>query len=474
MERFNFWAGWSLVVLYVLIVVSAIIVVLSENKNPIRSLAWVIALIFLPGIGLIFYLFFGRSPKTTIISRRYRRKILSVSKPTKPDHNAFPLTSEQRQLVKLASGLESTHVSFNNSVEIFTTGEEKFRALFADLRKARHYILLQYYIFSDDELGRRMADLLIEKAREGVSVKVIYDHVGSFSTKSSFFKRMRREGVDVHPFFRVSFPKLASRINWRNHRKIVVIDGEVGYIGGMNIAMRYAAGSEKGPAWRDTHLRVKGDIVNSLGVSFALDWNLMNQPLDLTPRHAAQKNHGEVGLQIVTSGPIETRHNLSLCFLKAILSARKSVYIQTPYFLPTEALLAALQTAAIGNVDVRIMMPRVPDSRMIRYASYSYITQCLEAGIKVYFYEPGMIHSKLLIIDDNLVSTGSTNFDFRSLENNFEANLLIYSEDVNRRMRDIFFADLQNCSRLKLSEWRKRPYLQRVLESMVRLVSPVL
>lgn len=470
------WLIPACIMLYAFMVIAAVVVVLRENRNPIRALSWVVALIFLPGIGLVFYLFFGRSLKGMhMISRHNKRKLMHDHTPRRVDINSFELPPENRSLIILAHTLCRAPFTANNDLTIFTDGPSKFESLKRDLEAAKRSIFLQYYIFLDDRIGTEIAEILCRKAKEGVRVKVIYDHVGSFSAKTGFFKKMQEAGVDTHPFFKVSFPQLANRINWRNHRKIVVIDESVGYIGGMNIADRYVYGSQEGGPWRDTHFRVSGDIVESLIYSFVIDWNFLKKDPDM-PRivPAPVSLDNPIGVQLVTSGPTENWNNLSLLFLKAISSARRAIYIQTPYFLPTDALLSALQSAALAKVDVRIMMPEKTDSVLLHYASFSYITQCLKAGIKVYLYEPGMLHAKSMIIDDGLVTAGSTNFDFRSFENNFECNLLIYDREMNRRMRDIFFADLKKCRKLRLTEWRGRPLGQRFLESLLRLVSPIL
>ena len=474
-----FWNSYTisaLWVLYAFMVLSCILVVLSENRNPIRSLAWVIALIFLPGIGLIFYAFFGRSMRgRQLISRRNKRKLFR-SQASRHDLKEHSLTPTEQQVVKLIHRISRYPFTLNNRARIFTKGSDKFEALIDDLKKARESIYLEYYIFNDDRLGTQIAEILMQKAREGVEVKVIYDHVGSFSASNKFFARMKEAGVEAHPFFKVTFPQLANRINWRNHRKIVVIDRKVGYIGGMNIADRYLGLQQDGSVWRDTHLRLEGDIVESLIYAFSIDWNFLNQndriQLDVEPTEEGERN--ETGMQLITSGPTEPWDNLELAFLRAIAGAVKCVYIQTPYFLPTDSLLRALEAAALSNVDVRIMLPVKSDSRMLQYASFSYITQCLKAGIKVYLYNPGMLHSKVMIIDDSLVSTGSVNFDFRSFENNFEGNIFIYDMAVNRRMKDIFFDDLEQCRKVTITGWRKRPLLNRLLESLLRLLSPIL
>lgn len=470
------WLAILVTALYVTMVVTAVIVVLRENRNPIRALSWVIALVFLPGVGLIFYLFFGRSLRGMhMISRHNKRKIMHDNSPDRIDLNDLNITEEQKNIIKLSYNLSRSPFTVNNEIDIYTDGASKFESLKQDLLNAKKSILLQYYIFLDDIIGNEIADILISKVKQGVMVKVIYDHIGSFSARNRFFDKMKQHGVETHPFFRVNFPHFANRINWRNHRKIVVIDGNIGYIGGMNIADRYVNGLPNGEEWRDTHFRVRGDIVESLIYSFAIDWNFLKKD-PYVPEVKTERSEicNLTGVQLVTGGPTERWNNLTLCFLRAISSARRKILIQTPYFLPTDGLLNALEAAALAKIDVRIMMPRNTDSRLLHYASFSYITQCLKAGIKVYLYEPGMLHAKAMIIDDNFVTAGSTNFDFRSFENNFECNLLIYDTEINRKMRAIFFNDLKRCKKLTLEQWKKRPLPQRFLESLLRLVSPIL
>lgn len=470
------WFTVVITVLYFWVIIAAVIVVLRENRNPIRALSWVIALVFLPGVGLIFYLFFGRSLRGLhMISRHNKRKIMRGHSPRRVKINEVDVPEEHRNLIKLADSLCNSSFTLNNKIDIFTEGRDKFESLKRDLNNAKNSILLQYYIFLDDETGREISEILIRKAEEGVIVKVIYDHVGSFSARNKFFRHMEEAGVQTHPFFRVNFPHFANRINWRNHRKIVVIDGAIGYIGGMNIADRYVKGLPKGKVWRDTHFRVEGEIVESLLYSFAFDWNFNKKEPYVPEVQAIKSVHSNsTGVQLVTGGPTERWNNLSLCFMRAISTARKSIYIQTPYFLPTDGLLNALQAASLAKVDVRIMIPKKTDSSLLHYASFSYITQCLKAGIKVYLYEPGMLHAKSMIIDDVLVTAGSTNFDFRSFENNFECNLFIYDEKINRRMRDIFFEDVRHCKKINIEQWKHRPLYHRFLESLLRLVSPIL
>lgn len=471
-----FWINIALFIIYCVVVLSCVVVVVSENKNPIRAISWTLALLFLPVIGVIFYLFFGRSLKgKAMVSRKVRRKLLERSRPKQHVFQHSKLDAEQIKKIKLAHNLCHAHLDCNNSVEIFTDGHSKFERLKEDIRNAKEFIFIQYYIYSDDRLGNEITDLLAEKVKQGVRVKVLYDHVGSFSTRNKFFARMRKLGIDSHPFFRVTFRKLANRINWRNHRKIAVIDGKIGYIGGMNIADRYVEKSPDGRIWRDTHLRLEGPVIESMIYSFSVDWNFLRPDSEVQPITARKYDEaGDVDMQLVTSGPIDKWNNLVLCFQQAIASARKRIYIQTPYFLPTDALLKALQGAALSGVDVRVMIPEHTDSVLLGYGSRSYIDDCLKAGVKVYLFTPGMLHAKTMVIDDDFVTTGSVNFDFRSFENNFEANLLIYSESVCQKMRDIFFQDLSACRKLTLTSWRARSRWNRFVEALVRLFAPIL
>ena len=468
-------------ILYGLTAVAIIGVVVSENRNPVKTLAWITVLVLLPVVGIILYIFFGRSLRhIRMISRKKRVKLANRDDikhlmKTRQVVNYEVEKSDRQQMINLVNSVQGSPYLANNEVEIFTNGKDKFDAFKHDLLNAKQYIHIQYYIIENDTIGNEIADILKKKVAEGVKVRVLYDHVGSFHFDMSYFKKLRKAGVEVYPFMQITFPEFANRINWRNHRKIVVIDGKIGYIGGMNIADRYIDGGKMGH-WRDTHLRVVGDIVAALQVSFAIDWNFMKRELIEEPVAMVEPGSikNPIGMQLVTGGPTSQWVNMAFVFQKAIDSASKCVYIQTPYFLPSDSLLKALQMAALSKVDVRLMIPRKPDSILLRYASYSYIKQCLTAGIKIYFYEPGMLHSKVVVVDDDFVTTGSTNFDFRSFEHNFESNLLLYSNDFNRRMKDVMLTDMKECSRISLRAWRKRPLWQKAVESVVRLFGPLL
>lgn len=468
------WVYWTLLTAYTGTILSIVGIILSENRNPVKSLAWITVLMLFPVCGIILYIFFGRSIKNTrMISRRNRRRLRELTRPEDSEPDLTGLNDESRQQIMLARSLTGAQYHTGNKVEIFHDGKAKFDTLLADIAAAREYINLQYYIFEDDNIGRRVRDALVERARAGVKVRVIYDHIGSLNVSRSFFKSMAAEGIEIYPFFRVAFPLFATRINWRNHRKLVVIDGTVGYIGGMNIADRYLDGGKRGD-WRDTHIRIEGSAVGALQYSFAVDWRFMGKELIEQTVPKSDTPPGTAGMHLLSCGPTSEWSNIAYLLLKAIGNAKKRVLIQTPYFLPTESLLKALQVAALSRVDVRVMMPRRSDSTILTYASRSYIEECLRAGVKIYLYDKGMLHSKTVVIDDNFCSIGSANIDFRSFEHNFEANMFIYSTEVNREMKRRFADDMRESSRVTAAAWRKRPVLHKSFESILRLLSPVL
>lgn len=466
-----------LTVLYALTVLAVIVVILGENRNPVKSMAWVLVLLLLPVLGLVIYLVFGRSLKGMgLISRSDLRELRRMSDISEGKGLADDLSVESQQIVSLVNKLVVPHMFVGNDIDVFTTGKDKLDSLMRDIEAATDYIHVQYFIIENDETGGPLLELLMRKAREGVQVRVLYDYVGSFYFKPKLLRQMRAAGIEVHPFLELTLMQFAFRLNWRNHRKIVVIDGKVGYVGGMNIANRYVVGDKKWSAWRDTHLRISGEAVAALQYSFAIDWNFTTRKLLTNPtmHYDTPPASNEYRIQMMSSGPTDRWKNISFVFFKAITLAKRQVYIQTPYFLPSESLLKALQSAALSGVDVRLMIPDRPDSLMLRLATGSYIKECLLSGIKIYLYEPTVMHAKVVIIDDDFVTTGSTNFDFRSFEHNFEFNALIYSKELNSKMKEIFDADLQQCTRVSMGKWKQRPLMQKALESIVRLISPIL
>jgi cardiolipin synthase len=466
------------IALYSVTVLGVALVVIAENRNPLKSIAWILVLILTPGVGLLAYFLFGQdNRKQRIISRRtYRRITRGIAFPIFPVCESVK-APEGQGLIKLLQKTCGASLLQASDIRIYGWGEEKFEALLSDIGSARHHIHLEYYVFEDDYIGQLVRSALMKKAQEGVRVRVLYDGVGSWSADRRFFREMKEAGVDVHAFLHVRFPLFYSKVNYRNHRKIVVIDGLTGYVGGMNIADRYRTGLAWGK-WRDTHLRIKGEAVRALQSAFVVDWYVASkeQLSDLGGEPVEKEPEGEGGnvVQIATGGPTGHWRVLLQATIRLITSSRHYVYIQTPYFLPTESLNQALQIAALSGVDVRLMLPQRSDTVSAHLAGRSYLDDLVRAGVKVYFYEPGFLHSKILVSDDAVSCIGSANMDFRSFEHNFEINGYIYGEEFAIRIRKLFEEDMKSCRYLSPQEWLRRPRKERMVESFFRLFSPLM
>lgn len=461
--------------LYAISVLGLVPVILLENRNPLKTIPWIIVLLLLPGLGLVFYFFFGQdNRRRRIISRRTYRRIMRPLRSDGPRQDKCVVHPAYRPLMHMLNRNGRTPLLYGSRIDIYTHGTEKFEAFLEALRGAHHHIHLQYYIFADDEIGRCVRQVLIERARAGVEVRVLYDDVGCWNVPRRFFDEMRREGIEVHAFLRVVFPLLTSKVNYRNHRKVAIVDGHTGFMGGMNIADRYVRGTSWG-TWRDTHFRVEGKGVHGLQSAFLIDWYVVTR--QLIKGKAYYPNEAFFGdnlMQILSGGPTGRWRVLLQAFIFCIANAKRYLYIQTPYFLPTEGLTQALQTAALGGVDVRLMLPERSDTRSAHLASHSYLDDMLRAGVKVYFYRTGFLHSKLLLSDDELACIGSANFDFRSFEHNFEINAFVYHRPFAERLRRMFMDDLRECIPVRASEWARRPLHLRLIESFLRLFSPLL
>lgn len=465
-------------VLYELLVVAAIVHVLMDNRQPDRTIAWALIIFFVPFAGIIFYLFFGvNTRKERLISKRSMDKLTKSSMLSFVEQRNLKVDKRHRPLVDLYVNQDLSLPFKDNKTDIFTSGETFFQSLINDISHAQHHIHIDMYIWEDDTIGNKVADALIAKAKEGVAVRVVYDDVGCWRVSQRFFNRMSREGIYVQPFMPVRFPTLTRRVNYRNHRKVIVIDGQVGYIGGMNIADRYVHGIGD-QEWRDTMLRIVGGAVYGLQRTFLIDWYFVSRTLitdsDYYPPVKLQQPNDCVA-QVVTSSPAADFPNIMQGYVRIIMEAKNYVYIQTPYFMPNEPVLFALKTAALGGVDVRIMVPERCDAFFVEWASRSYLREVVEAGVKVYLYRAGFLHSKTLICDDSIVACGSTNVDFRSFENNFEANIFIYNEVEALRHKNIFLDDQRHSISLRRIKKRMRPpFLIHFWESVVRLFSPLM
>ncbi|MDX1362658.1 MAG: cardiolipin synthase [Arenibacter latericius] len=486
---FSFLEGnvWKVLlgVNYLLVIVFSIVIVL-KNRNPVKTLSYIFVLAVLPFVGLLVYYFFGQDyRKDKIFDKKY---ILDDDRLRKWK-NKISLNAEEREdlgdlfgegilkVYRLLKNNEKAVLTFDNEVSILINGEEKFKQLRKDLANAKHHIHLEYFVVLDDEFGDEIIDVLCKKAKEGVIVRLIYDDVGSdISSKNK--KKLTKNGVQHFAFLPVLFSNSTSKLNYRDHRKIVVIDGEIGYVGGINLDKKYDNTYDNDTYWRDTHMRVMGGAVGALQSSFILSWNFVSkeeQEIEeiLLPKKKPSVKE-PVAIQIAASGPDSDWANIMEAIFCMINSAKDRVLITTPYFMPNASILTALTTAARSGVEVKIIIPYESDSWAAQYATDSYIEECLLSGVRVYRYSKGFVHAKTLVIDDMFSSIGTANMDYRSFSMNFEINALLYNRDVNQQMVDQFNIDLEDCEEVTLDRWENRGIKRKLKESFSRLWAPLL
>ena len=474
--------SWNVILFTVwqVIAVLTIVHVVLDNRQPAKTMAWALVIYFVPIVGVGFYLFFGiNTRKERYVSERNMNQLTKRSMLEFVEQQNLRLPERHKPLIDLFINQNLSLPFKDNNVDIYTDGYQFFTALLQEISKAKSHIHLDMYIFADDALGRLVADALIDKARQGVEIRVIYDDVGCWNVSRQFFERMREEGIEVVAFMPVRFPSFTSKVNYRNHRKIIVIDGQVGFIGGMNIALRYVKGTKEQP-WRDTMLKVTGGAVNALQRAFLVDWYFVDRTLlsdrKYYPQHTAVDGQlpNNCLAQVVTSGPVTPYPEIMQGFVRIITGARRYLYLETPYFLPNDPVLFALKTVALAGVDVRVICPRHSDARFVEWASRSYLREVVEAGVKVKLYDAGFLHSKLMVCDDSISTCGSTNLDFRSFENNFEANVFFYDEGVALRMKKVFLDDeLLSVSLTDLPQRMRAGFFTRLWESVTRMLSPL-
>ena len=472
------YLSWIFYPIYAIVTLGALLAVLMDHRQPAKTVAWVLVLVFLPVVGIVIYFFFGQNTrKERFISQRSLDQLTKRSMLEFAEQKNLKIPADQGALIKLFTNQNWSFPFKDNEVDIYTNGYDFFHMLLRDIGKAKNHVHIDSYIFNDDALGYMVADELVEKASQGVEVRVIYDDVGCWNVKNEFFERMREAGIEVHAFMPVKFPAFTGKVNYRNHRKLCVIDGKIGYIGGMNIATRYIKG-RSGLAWRDTHLRIRGGAVYGIQRAFLVDWYFVDRTLITNRRYypeVSEKLKNDCLIQIVTSSPISPWPDIMQGYVRILLQAKHYVYMETPYFLPTEPVLFAMRTAALAGVDVRLMIPYKTDAKLVEWASRSYVMQSVESGVKIYLYKAGFNHSKLLVSDDALCTVGSTNIDFRSFENNFEANAFIYDEQMACRLKDVYLQDVKESVLLEdVRDLGNQTFIQRLWESLVRLISPLL
>lgn len=471
------------VLFFTLNIVLGISIIFLERKDPTSSWAWLMVLLFIPILGFILYLIFGKPISNRRIFTWDKRSRMGVKTAVQAQLRSLELKeftfndpdlSPYEDLVYLHLRNDEAIFTQNNCVDVFTDGEEKFNALIQDLQKAKDHIHMQYYIMRSDELGQRLAEVLIKKANEGISVRVLYDAMGSRSLKKRYIKRLKKAGVMVEAFFPARF-FFNFKINYRNHRKVTVIDGKTGYIGGFNVGDEYLGKNKKFGYWRDTHLRVEGDAVQSLQTRFILDWNQASRhDIFYDDRYYKTNHSGDVGVQIVSSGPDTEWEQIKNGYIKMIMAAKEYIYIQTPYFIPDESVRDALRIAALSGVKIKIMIPNKPDHPFVYWATLSNSGDLLKAGAEVYIYQNGFLHAKTIIVDGKIASVGTANIDVRSFRLNFEVNAFLYDTEIAKNLVKKFNTDIELSTQITEKLYNQRTIGIRFKESISRLISPVL
>ena len=473
-----------LLVCYALVIITTIVVIIRDRRDPVKGLSWIMVVTLIPILGIIMYILFGRNHRRLkIFNQKEIEDLKHIEKLCSeqlldlvdPEIQHIEPVESNKDIITLLLNNNKSVLTVRNKVTILNNGKAKFKELFKAIEEAKSSIHLEYYIFENDRIGKRVLNLLEKKAAEGVEVRLIVDDLGSWGIKNRHIKKIKRRGIDIRQFMPVAFPYLSGKINYRNHRKIAVMDGRVGFTGGINIAERYLKGTKFGP-WRDTHLRIEGDAVNMMQAIFATDWYFVGDKelLFEDKYYPKTKIRTRSPIQIASSGPDSDWASIMQAYFAAMNKAKKSIYITTPYFMPNQSILTALKVASLSGVDVRIILPYKSDSKIVYWASRSYISELLDAGIKVYFFQKGFCHSKLIIIDGTFCSVGSANMDYRSFEDNFEVAAIMYDPRVAAELTEYFMQDIENSVLITDEMWESRSNLHAMYESLSRLFSPLL
>jgi Phosphatidylserine/phosphatidylglycerophosphate/cardiolipin synthases and related enzymes len=458
------------------------LVIFLENNNPSRTLAWLLVLVLLPVVGFFLYVLFGRSyrkqkkAKAKILSDSDRMEKAAEIQSSLLEYIDLPNSENpaNRRLMQLLLKNAKAPFSMSNEVTVLTNGLSKFNRLFGAIKRATDHIHLEYFIIKDDHIGNELRELLIEKANEGVKIRVIFDDVGSMGLSRKYINSLKRAGIEVHSFFKVPLPILSRDLNYRNHRKIVVIDGLIGFVGGLNIGDEYIGNSDKFAFWRDTHLEIKGEAVYALQTIFLNDWNYVaGQVVQGVTYYPEIKVAKSSLVQIAASGPDSEWKCILQAFYKMISNAVDKIWVTTPYLVPEESILMGLKTAALSGIDVKIIIPSQPDHFFVYWASQANIQQLLEAGVKIYRYKNGFIHSKIMIVDKLVATVGTANLDIRSMEINFEVNAFMYDVDVISRLEEDFIHDIDESIMYELETFKQRGIHRKLMEALGRLVSPL-
>lgn len=473
-------------IIYFIIVGLTTIKIIIDTKNSGKTLAYLLLIIFVPIAGIIIYFLFGvnfRKNKFYSYKVEYNEEVFERVKKYLTESNASVMQSENRMIkgyenvIKVLFNDINSPLFKQNKVELLINGEGKFPKVFDSIKKAKHHIHIEYYIYDNDVIGNTLADLLIEKSREGVQVKFLYDAFGSPKIKRNIVKKLKANGVMVSPVNPIKFRLLANRINYRDHRKIIIIDGNEGFVGGINVSDKYINSDKNDLYWRDTHLHIQGPAIFYLQFMFLSSWIFSTETspaLDENYFKTENKETDNALVQFVSGGPDHPYSTILSGTLAALYSAKKRIWITTPYFIPSDALLIAIKQAAISGIEVKLIVPQKSDSIFVNAASYSYYLEIMEAGVEVFLYTKGFVHAKTIVIDDHLSIVGTANIDVRSQELNFEVNAMVYEEKLNKTLADAFNNDLVYCQQIDTEQWKNRNKFKKFFEYLARLLSPLL
>ncbi len=466
-----------------------IVVLVLENGSPVRTLAWILVLVYLPIIGFILYMFFGRNwRKSRIFSRKGIEDVIQLQEhllngDCPENHGNYFDNALINKLVKLLENNNKAILTCHNNVQIIPDTQAAFEKILEAIRLSKQNIHLEYFSLANDETGKQFKDILITKAKEGIRIRLIYDAVGCWKLPRHYKQSLKKAGIEIYPFLPSPFPTISSRLNYRNHRKLMIVDNETAFLGGLNIGNKYMSKSKYFGYWRDTLLIITGRSVRSLQAIFLTDWffvskqNILKEFLAESAAEArlkTQDSNKNVPVQIVSSGPDSDWESIMQTYFACIANATQSVNITSPYLVLNESLLIAIKTASLSGVKVKIILPSKPDHHVVFWGSRSYYAELLQAGVELFEYQKGFIHAKVLIIDNEIVSIGTANMDMRSFSHNFELNAMLYNREIASVAERQFQDDLGNCKQLLLTEFSQRSIWQKTKESICRLFSPLL
>lgn len=473
-------------IFYVLLMIGVCLRVIYETRSATKTMAYLLLILFVPVLGIVFYILFGvnywKIKLYNSKSKEDEKLLKKLKSEVKAYENVIVSPSElpnedNRELATMLKNQLKSPLTRNNSIKLLINGEKKFPEVLEALRNAKDHIHIEYYIYEMDEIGKQIVDILIQKAKEGVQVRFIYDDFGSPHIKKDTHEKMSAAGVEVYPFQKVHFYLLANRLNYRNHRKIIIIDGQTAFTGGINVCDKYINNGKNKLFWRDTHIRIDGPGVFYLQYLFLSDWNFCSGKM-ITAQEAQflipSPSKEDRFVQVAASGPDSEQPSVLFALLQAIYLAKKEILITTPYFIPGDSILEALRVAALSGLSVKLLVPGVCDSNFVNAASKSYYKDLLCAGVEIYMYQKGFVHAKTLVTDGNLSVIGTANMDYRSFELNFEENVLVYDKDFGHQLREVFFNDLSEAEKIDKERWCNRPAYKQLPERLARLFSHVL